>query len=62
MQLSRKLPPEMVYACGVLIFSYSTTGKYDKTDSATVSAVELLRRYMEDKIVPFKALTKKDKQ
>jgi len=61
MDLARRLPPEVVYACGIIAFAHSTTGKHSATNSATISGVEVLKRYMEDKIAPYENLPKEGK-
>ena len=56
MDLARKLPPELIYACAIHVIAYGTTGKYDGTSAAHVSAVEIVKRYMDDKVFPIQQL------
>ena len=58
MKLARRLPPEVIYSCGLIAFGHSTTGKHSGTDTKTVSGIEILSRYLTDKITPLEALVK----
>ena len=50
MELSRRLPPEVIYAATIQAIAHGTTGKYASTNTPTVTAVEILTRYGNDNL------------
>ncbi len=61
MKLSRRLPPEVVYSCALLVFAHATNNKYDGTNTSTISGIEVLSRYLEDRISPIENILKTKK-
>jgi len=47
--IARRLPVKLVYFCFMTVMAHSTTGKYSSTTVPTLSGMDAIQRYGNDK-------------